>query len=96
LSEAPSTPTPLTQARALRVARGLPMDRVAVGAGISVMSLRRIERSTLTVELDHMRLGHFRRLAAVLGVTIVELYPALAPKGDEPTNQPIPTDEVHP
>ena len=68
----------LTNARALRVARGLPMDRIAVLANMSLNSLRLIECSTDVPTLDRLPLGFYRRLASVLGVRLGELYGLLS------------------
>ena len=70
--------------RALRTARGLSQERLAIDAGIGRHRLIDLEREQGNTSVDLLD-----RLAAALDVSIAELF--AVPASDSPAPQPLPS-----
>lgn len=66
-----------TRLRSLRESANESQHSLSARAGVSVVTLQKVELATTHDELDTVKVGTLRRLADALGVSVPELYPGL-------------------
>lgn len=76
LSQLPSA-RPVTRLRRLRQAAGYTQEQLASLAGLSSTTVWNLEQITVHRDMDRVKLGSIRRIARVLGIAPVIIYPAL-------------------
>ena len=69
--------THITRIKALREKRSVSQVELAVAAGISLSTLRKLENATLFEEIALTGVGHFIYIGEALGTTAAGVYPAL-------------------